>query len=85
MRYKEFHQKVKTEQRNVKTITCRYCKKPNHTLKECRKSMYINEKKEQEKQASVTKNESTPGPSDRRPVEQIKTATLNLQGFSISK
>ncbi|KAF0722694.1 CCHC-type domain-containing protein [Aphis craccivora] len=85
IRYKESNQKGKTQQRDVKTITCRYCKKPNHTLEECRKRKYVNEKKEQEKQASASGNESTPGPSGGRPVGQIKTATLNLQGFSFSK
>jgi len=85
IRYKESHQKGKTELRDVKTITCRYCKKPNHTLEECRKRKYVNAKKEQEKQASASGNESTPGPSGGRPVGQIKTATLNLQGFSFSK
>jgi len=85
IRYKESNQKGETQQRVVKTITCRYCKKPNHTLEECRKRKYVNEKKEQEKQASASGNESTPGPSGGCPVGQIKTATLNLQGFSFSK
>ncbi|KAL4104774.1 hypothetical protein QTP88_020050 [Uroleucon formosanum] len=85
IRYKESNQKGKTEQRDIKTITCRYCKKPNHTLEECHKRKYVNEKKEQEKQASASGNESTPGPSGGRPVGQMKIATLNLQGFSFSK
>jgi len=83
-RYRNSCYKERLDQRNVKIVTCKYCKKPNHTIEECRKRKFVNEKKTQRDQ-SLSGNEQTPGPSGSRPVGQIKTATLQLSGLSISK
>jgi len=83
-RYKNSGYKERSEQRNIKIVTCKYCKKPNHTIEECRKRKFVNKKKAQSNQSS-SGNEQTPGLSGSRPVGQIKTATLQLSGLSISK
>jgi len=85
VRYKELQNKSKTETKAIRIVTCNYCKKPNHTISECRKRKYVNERKAQEQQGTSSGNEQTPGPSGARPVGDIKTATLNLQGLSISR
>ena len=92
-RYKSGRIKDPGELKNVRVVTCRYCKKPNHTIEECRKRKFVNNKKEQEgrgnahssAQGSKSGNEQTPGASGGRPVGQIKTATLSMQEISISK
>jgi len=73
------------EQKGIRVITCNYCKKQNHIIKECRKPKHANERKTQEQQGTSSGNGSTPGPSGARPVGEIKTAILNLLGLSISR
>lgn len=46
-RYRNSCYKERLDQRNVKIVTCKYCKKPNHTIEECRKRKFVNEKKAQ--------------------------------------
>jgi len=84
-RYRESQNKNKTETKAIRIVTCNYYKKPNHTISECRKRKYVNERKTQEQQGTLSGNEQTPDLSDARPVGDIKTATLNLQGLSISR
>lgn len=92
-RFKSSRVKDSGEQRNIRVVTCRYCKKPNHTIEECRKRKFINERKEPDRRGNATSftqgqasgNGQTPGTSGGRPVGQIKVATLDMGGLSISK
>lgn len=83
-RHRNTNHKPGIERKEVKIVTCNYCKKPNHTIAECRKRKYVNERKAQGSQGQTSGNEPTPGPSGGCSVKEIKTATFNLQGLSIS-
>jgi len=92
-RYKSSQNNDRNPKRNVRLITCGYCKKPVHSLEECRKRKYVIERREKEKQGQThnstqnqsSGNEQATGASGSRPVSQIKTATQSLQGLSNSK
>ncbi|KAF0727122.1 protein DDB G0276689-like [Aphis craccivora] len=84
-RYRESQNKSKTETKAIRIVTCNYCRKLNHTISECRKRKYVNERKAREQQVSSSGNEQIPGTSGVRPEVDIKTATLNLQGLSTSR
>lgn len=83
-RYKDSRNNVRVEQHHVRMIVCSYCKKPNHKMEDCRKRKFVNERRSQDNQGQRSGNESTPSPSGGRSVKEIKTASLNLQGLSIS-
>ncbi|KAF0709274.1 Uncharacterized protein FWK35_00027105 [Aphis craccivora] len=59
-------------------ITCNYCRKPNHTISECRKRKYVNKRKAREQQGSSSGNEQTPGPSGTRTHSTVYSSDLNM-------
>jgi hypothetical protein len=67
-------------------VICGYCKKEGHRLEECRKRQRVNAKRNEEKSSGVrhSGNEKTPDAAGRRPVGQIKTATLSMRDLSVS-
>ncbi|KAL4126031.1 hypothetical protein QTP88_010263 [Uroleucon formosanum] len=73
-RYRESQNKNKTETKAIRIVTCNYCKKPSHTISECRKRKYVNERKAQEHRGTLSGNEQTSGPSGARPcmIDNVK-------------
>lgn len=77
----------KKDTQTSRSLVCRYCKKEGHQLEDCRKRQRANDKKEEGEKSvngQYSGNEKAPDADGRRPISQIKTATLNLQGLSVS-
>lgn len=84
---KQYMDNQRTTSTSRSLITCAYCKKDGHRLEECRKRQRNNAKRNEEKSSEDqhSGNEKTPDADGRRPVGQIKTATLSMRALSISK
>jgi len=71
----------KVPRASVSIITCRYCKKPGHTKKECRKLKYVNSKRAGDSTNSSTqnsKNSSQSGADGGRPARSLKIAAVSF-------
>lgn len=66
---------------NVRTIICRYCKKPGHIKEECRKLKYVNSQRQGNSSTSTSqnsKNSNQAGTIGGRPAGNIKTAAISF-------
>lgn len=63
--------------RSIQNLTCNYFKKPGHLIKDCRKRMYVNEKKN-----ANPGNSTTLATARRRSVGDIKVAGCAISSIS---
>lgn len=70
---------------DIRTITCRYCKKPGHTKDVCRKLKYVNSQRTENSTSTSSqnsKNAPQAGTSGGRPAGSIKTAAVSFTNMS---
>jgi len=71
-------QHLNTKNKEIKKITCTYCKKPGHSREECFKRKNADTHRYNRQQES-SGNESRPSGSGNQSVKTLKTIALNLQ------
>lgn len=70
---------------DIRTIVCRYCKKPGHTKEVCRKLKYVTSQRSENSattSAQHQKNSQQAGTVGGRPAGNIKTAAISFTGTS---
>ncbi|KYM99961.1 hypothetical protein ALC62_09285 [Cyphomyrmex costatus] len=79
---RDSYQDTRNAQRQVVTKTCHYCKRPGHTIKECRTREYNNNKFRNNMQGNL------PGPSgirDAAPMENARKLTRPVNPVNVEK